>query len=98
MKITDRRWKRALATNPSSEILSALELPRVAAVHMHRFVGPGHTFLRGDLDAAGGHDSTGSMLRRWYLQKGISASATQRGRRKTLRSLYLDGGHWQRLF
>jgi hypothetical protein len=38
MKITDRRWKRALAANPASENLVRLKLRRSAAVRVHRFV------------------------------------------------------------
>ena len=37
--ITDRRWKRALAANPTSEGLVAWELQRGAAVRVHPLVG-----------------------------------------------------------
>jgi hypothetical protein len=39
MKITDRRWKRALAANPASKEPEASELKRLAAVRVQRFVG-----------------------------------------------------------
>jgi hypothetical protein len=38
MKITDRRWRRALAANPASKKTGASELKRLAAVRVHRFV------------------------------------------------------------
>jgi hypothetical protein len=43
----------------------------------------------GSPDAAGGPDSIAPMQCRWCLQKEISASAIQRGHRKTARWLYI---------
>ena len=40
MKITDRRQRRALAAHPSSKEPGASELKRLAAVRVHRVVGP----------------------------------------------------------
>lgn len=38
MKITDRRWRRALAANPAFKEFGAPELKRLAAVRVHQLV------------------------------------------------------------
>ena len=48
--------------------------------------------VRAFRDAAGGRGSSGLTPRHWCLQKEISASAIQRGRRKTPRWLCLGDG------
>ena len=61
---------------------------------VQRLVGPFVSVI-GDPDAASDRDSSGPKQHRLYPQKGILASASQRGRRKTARWPYLGDAKTQ---
>src|SRR6266513_1928100 len=76
-----RLTEEKTARRTSSQLLRQLNFGIIK-----RFIAPAPP------DAVDDRDSTGSMRRRWCLQKEISAWPIRRGRRKTAHWLDLDAG------